>query len=89
MNHIPPCLFMSREDDDDVRDFGKHDFGSVLLQPMLSNVNILRAGQPDRPVAYRVSSVEPRGLPITKPIILSEKDHFGCLEEVKVVTRFP
>ena len=28
--HIPPYLFLWREDDDDVRDFGKHDFRSVL-----------------------------------------------------------
>ena len=27
------------EDDDDVRDIGKHDFRSVLLHPMLANVN--------------------------------------------------
>ena len=40
-----PCsaiLFLSREDDDDVRDIGKHDFRSVLLQPMLSNASLLR-----------------------------------------------
>ena len=42
MNHIPPYLFRSREDDDDVRDMGKHDFRSVLLLPMLSNANLLR-----------------------------------------------
>ena len=39
MNHIPPYLFLSREDDDDVRDIGKHDFRSVLIHPMLSNAN--------------------------------------------------
>ena len=39
MNHIPPYLFLSREDDDDVRDIGKHDFRSVALHPMLSNAN--------------------------------------------------
>ena len=37
MNHIPPYLFRSREDDDDVRDIGKHDFRSVELHPLLSN----------------------------------------------------
>ena len=39
MNHIPPYLFLSREDDDDVRDIGKHDFRLVLLYPTLSNAN--------------------------------------------------
>ena len=34
-------LFLSREDDDDIRDIGKDDFGSVLLHPMLSNANHL------------------------------------------------
>ena len=37
MNHIPPYLFLSREDDTDVGYIGKHDFRLVLLQPMLSN----------------------------------------------------
>ena len=41
VNHIPPYLFLSREDDDDVRDIGKHDFCSVLLHPMLSNANLI------------------------------------------------
>ena len=36
LQHVPPYLFLSREDDDDVRDIGKHDFRSVLLHPMLS-----------------------------------------------------
>ena len=40
MNHIPPYLVLSREDDDDVTDLGKHDFHSVLLQPMLSSANL-------------------------------------------------
>ena len=31
--NIPPYLFLSREDDDDVRDIRKHDFRSVLLHP--------------------------------------------------------
>ena len=35
----PPYLFLSRDDDDDVRDIGKHGFRSVLLHPMLSNAN--------------------------------------------------
>ena len=39
MNHIPPYLFRSREDDDDVRYIGKHDFRSVELHPLLSNAN--------------------------------------------------
>ena len=39
LNHIPPYLFLSREDDSDVRDVGKHDFRSVVLLPMLSNAN--------------------------------------------------
>lgn len=56
---------------------------------MLSLANLLRAGQLNRPIKYRVSPVEPRGLPMTKPITLPEKSHFGCLEEIKVVTRFP
>ena len=40
MNHISQYLFLSREDDDDVRDIGKRDFRSVLLHPMLSNANL-------------------------------------------------
>ena len=36
-----PYLLLSREDDDDVRDIGKHDFRSDLLHPMLSNANLL------------------------------------------------
>ena len=39
LQHVPPYLFLSREDDDDVRDIAKHDFRSVLLHPMLSNAN--------------------------------------------------
>ena len=38
-NRVFRCLwhlFMSREDEDDVRDIGKHDFRSVLLHPVLS-----------------------------------------------------
>ena len=35
--HILPRLFLSRGDDDDVRDIGKHDFRSVLLHAVLSN----------------------------------------------------
>ena len=31
--HIPPYLFLSREDYDDVRHAGKSDFRSVLLYP--------------------------------------------------------
>ena len=41
MNHVPPYIFLSRENDDDVRDIGKHDFRSVLLHPMLSNAKPL------------------------------------------------
>ena len=37
--HIPPYLFLSREDDDDLRDIKKHDLCSVQLHPMLSNAN--------------------------------------------------
>ena len=50
MNHIPPCLFLSRGDEDDIRDIGKHDFRAVLLYPMLSNANRERneAGYPER-----------------------------------------
>ena len=32
------------EDDDDVRDIGKHDFRSDLLRPMLSNADHLLVG---------------------------------------------
>ena len=53
MNHIPPYLFLSREDDDDVRDIGKHDFRSVVLHPMLSNAN-----PPIKPVVQGKSSQE-------------------------------
>ena len=39
MRFIPPYLFLSREDDDDVRvNIGKHDFRSVLLHLMLIKV---------------------------------------------------
>ena len=34
-------ISQSREDDDDVRHIGKHDFRSVLLHAMLSNANRL------------------------------------------------
>ena len=44
--HIPPYLILSRDDDDDVRDIGKHDFRSVLLHPMLSNVTPLSLPPP-------------------------------------------
>ena len=40
MRFIPPYLFLSRDDDDEVRvDTGKHDFRSVLPHPMLSSAN--------------------------------------------------
>ena len=39
--HIPPYLLLSREDDDDVRDSGKHDFHSLLPHPMLSDANLI------------------------------------------------
>lgn len=40
MRFIPPYLFLSRDDDDEVRvDIGKHDFRSVLPHPMLSSAN--------------------------------------------------
>ena len=37
-------LFLSREDDYDVRDIGKHNFRSVLLDPLLSNADHLLVG---------------------------------------------
>ena len=38
--HNPPYLFLSREDDNEVRDIGKKkDFRSVLHHPILSNAN--------------------------------------------------
>ena len=46
MSHIPPYLFLSREDDADFGDIGKHDFRSVLLQPMLSNADRFCACEP-------------------------------------------
>ena len=42
MNHVPPYLFLSRENDDGDRDIGKHDFRSVLLHSMLLNTSLLR-----------------------------------------------
>ena len=39
-NHVPPYLFVSREDDDDVRDIEKHDFRSILFHLLLSNANL-------------------------------------------------
>ena len=49
MSHIRPYLFSSPEAEDDVRDIGKNDFPSVLLQPMLSNANLAgRASQQPR-----------------------------------------
>ena len=40
MSHIPPYLYLSREDGHDVIDIGKHDFRSVLLHSMLPNANL-------------------------------------------------
>ena len=37
--HVPPYLFLLRDDDNDVKEIGKHDFRSVLLHPMLANAN--------------------------------------------------
>ena len=38
--HIPPYLFLPREDDDDdVRDIGKPDFRSFQLHSLLSKAN--------------------------------------------------
>ena len=37
--HIPLYLYLSRKDEDNVRDIGKHGFPSVLLHSMLSNAN--------------------------------------------------
>ena len=34
------AIFLSREDDDEVRDIGIHDFCSVLLHPVLPNANL-------------------------------------------------
>ena len=39
--YIPPHLFLSQEDDNDVRDNGNRDFRSVPTHPMLSNANHL------------------------------------------------
>ena len=44
VNHILPYLFLSRGDDDDVRDIGKHDFRSVVLHSLLSNANRFTRG---------------------------------------------
>ena len=38
--HILSYLFLSLEEDYDIRDIGKHDFRSFLLQPMLSYANL-------------------------------------------------
>ena len=38
--HIPSYLFLSREDDYDVSDIGKHNFRLVLLHSILSNANL-------------------------------------------------
>ena len=37
--HILPYSFLSREDDNEVEHIERHDFSSVLLDPMLSNAN--------------------------------------------------
>ena len=42
---FPPYLFLSREDDDEVRGIGKPDVRSVLLHPMLSNANPILVAQ--------------------------------------------
>ena len=55
MNHILLYLFLSREDDDDVRDTGKYDFRSVLLHPTLSNANL----SPTSDIPNRKSSMSP------------------------------
>ena len=39
MNLNPPYLFLSWEDNDGIRDIGKHVFHLVLVQPVLSNAN--------------------------------------------------
>ena len=38
MNHILPYLLRSREDDDDVRDIGKYDSRSALLDSPNANL---------------------------------------------------
>lgn len=43
--YILPYLFLSRKEDDDIREIGKHDFRSVLLQPKLSNFNLNERGE--------------------------------------------
>ena len=57
-SHIPPYVFMSPEDEDDIRDIGKHDFPSVPLRPMLRTVpTIVTAhtfcASPDTQISYR------------------------------------
>ena len=42
MNHILPYLLRSLDDDDDVRDIGKYDSGSVLLHSTLPNANLVK-----------------------------------------------
>ena len=39
IKHNPSYLFLSQEDEDDVRDIGKHDFRWALLHPVLCNAN--------------------------------------------------
>ena len=46
-SHIPPYVFMSPEDEDDVRNVGKHDFPSVPLHPLLSNAHPFELGCSD------------------------------------------
>ena len=46
-SHIPPYVFMSPEDEDDVRKIGKHDFLSVPVHPLLSNANPFELGCSD------------------------------------------
>ena len=45
--HIAPYIFLSREDDDDFRDIGKHDFRSVLPHPILCDANPFNFGCSD------------------------------------------
>ena len=53
--HVPPYLFLSREDDDDVKDIGKHDFRSALFHPLLSlNANLCIEPQDIKNLVFHV-----------------------------------
>ena len=55
MNHIPPYLHLSRTDDDDVRDIGKHEFRQPRSQGPFSTFSKWRK-DPGNEVGFSFAS---------------------------------